>query len=273
MPIFPYDQGTIYYEEKGMGEPLVFIHGVGLDHAMWEQQVNQLSNEYRVIVYDMVGHGGSSHPPGPYSLSQFVEQLTALIDGLGLDKIHLVGFSMGGMVAQAFAQAHKERMKTLTIMNAVANRSEEQRQAILARVEEVGTTGPEATIEPAIQRWFTPEYRYAQDGTVGRIRRRLQTNNPTSYIVAYRLFATADQELWKKLDQIDIPTLVITGEDDIGSTPEMAQQIHEKIAGSELVIVPAMRHMLPVERPDIVNEAIHSFIRKNSSSEVKEMQT
>ncbi|WP_252504387.1 alpha/beta fold hydrolase [Sporosarcina sp. Marseille-Q4943] len=260
MPTISYDQGTIHYEEKGMGEPLVFIHGVGLDHAMWEQQVDRLSERYRVIVYDMIGHGGSSHPPGPYSLFQFVEQLTAVVDGLGLDKIHLVGFSMGGMVAQAFALAHAEKLKTLTIMNAVANRTEEQRKAILARVEEVRKTGPEATIEPAIQRWFTRDYLHAQEGIVGRIRTRLQTNNATSYLAAYRLFATADQELWDKLDQIHIPTLVITGEEDIGSTPEMAQQIHEKIADSELLIVPTMRHMLPVERPNIVNEAIHSFI-------------
>ncbi|WP_262176748.1 alpha/beta fold hydrolase [Saccharococcus sp. Marseille-Q5394] len=260
MPTFSYDQGTIHYEEKGLGEPLVFIHGVGLDHAMWEQQVKRLSEEYRVIVYDMLGHGGSSHPPGPYSLSQFVEQLTALVNGLGLDKIHLVGFSMGGMVAQAFALAHIEKMKTLTIMNAVANRTEEQRKAILARVEEVRKIGPETTIEPAIQRWFTPDYLTAQEGIVGRIRTRLQTNNPISYLSAYTLFATADQELWGKLDQINIPTLVMTGEEDIGSTPEMAKQIQKKIAESELLVVPTMRHMLPVERPDIVNEAIHSFI-------------
>ncbi|MCG7337205.1 alpha/beta fold hydrolase [Sporosarcina sp. ACRSM] len=257
-----YDQGTIHYQEKGTGEPLVFIHGVGLDHAMWEQQVNRLSEQYRVIVYDMIGHGGSSHPPGPYSLSQYVEQLASLVDGLRLEKIHLVGFSMGGMVAQGFALTHPEKMKTLTIMNAVANRTEMQRQAILARVEEVRTNGPQSTIEPAIQRWFTSDYLEGQGEVVNGIRTRLQTNNPASYIAAYTLFATADQELWDKLDRITVPTLVITGEEDVGSTPEMAQQIHEKITDSELLIVPAMRHMLPVERPDIVNEAIHSFIER-----------
>ncbi|MFC5591853.1 alpha/beta fold hydrolase [Sporosarcina soli] len=262
MPKITYDQGTIHYQEKGTGEPLVFIHGVGLDHAMWEHQVNRLSEQYRVIVYDMIGHGGSSHPPGPYSLSQYVEQLAALVDGLSLEKIHLVGFSMGGMVAQGFALAYEEKMKTLTIMNAVANRTEKQRQAILARVEEVSANGPQPTIEPAIQRWFTSDYLKEQEGVVSQIRARLQTNNPSSYLAAYTLFATADQELWDKLDQIIVPTLVITGEEDVGSTPEMAQQIHEKIAASELLIVPTMRHMLPVERPDIVNEAIHSFIER-----------
>ena len=86
---------TIRYEEKGTGEPLILIHGVGLDHAMWEQQVNSLSKHYRVIVYDMLGHGGSAHPPGPYSLSQFVEQLATLMNELKIDKSHICWFFYG----------------------------------------------------------------------------------------------------------------------------------------------------------------------------------
>ncbi|MDS9471537.1 alpha/beta fold hydrolase [Sporosarcina pasteurii] len=262
MPKITYGQKTIHYEEKGTGEPLVFIHGVGLDHAMWEQQVNSLSEYYRVIVYDMIGHGESSHPPGPYSLSKYVEQLAALVESLSLEKIHLVGFSMGGMVAQAYALSNSAKMKTLTIMNAVANRTEMQRQAILKRVEEVRANGAHSTIEPAIQRWFTTDYLQNQADVVNRIRTRLQTNNPASYLEAYSLFATADQELWDKLDQITVPTLVITAENDVGSTPEMSQQIHQKISGSELLVVPVLRHMLPIERPDIIHEAIHSFIER-----------
>lgn len=265
------DQETIYYEEKGTGETLILIHGVGLDHAMWEQQVNKLSEHYRVIVYDMLGHGGSSHPPGPYSLSQFVDQLATLMSKLNIESSHIIGFSMGGMVAQAFALTHKEKMKTLTIMNSVANRTEVQREAILLRVEEVKNVGPQATIEPAIQRWFNPNYLNTQDKIINLIRTRLQTNNPASYLASYTLFATADQELWHQLDQIDVPTLIVTGEHDIGSSPEMAKQMHEKILDSELIIVPNMRHMLPVERADIVNEAIHSFIKKSSICEMKGM--
>ena len=264
MPILSYDQGAICYEEKGTGEPLILIHGVGLDHAMWEQQVKSLSGHYRVIVYDMLGHGGSSHPPGPYSLSQFVAQLDALMTELAVEKAHIVGFSMGGMVAQAFALTHKEKMKTLTIMSAVANRTAQQQQSILSRVEEVKEKGPEATIEPAIQRWFNTEYLETEDEVVKQVRTRLQTNNPASYLAAYTLFATADQELWCQLDQIDVPTFIITGELDSGSNPAMSEQMHGKISGSELMIVPNMRHMLPVEGANIVTEAIRSFIEKRA---------
>lgn len=264
MPIISYDHGAIRYEEKGTGEPLILIHGVGLDHVMWEQQANSLSEQYRVIVYDMLGHGGSSHPPGPYSLSQFVAQLVALMNELKIQKSHIVGFSMGGMVAQAFALTHKDKMKTLTIMSAVANRTKQQRQAILSRVEEVKEQGPQATIEPAIQRWFNAEYLDTQEEVINQVRTRLHTNNPASYLAAYTLFATADRELWCQLDQIDVPTFIITGELDSGSNPAMSEQMHERINGSELMIVPNMRHMLPVEGANIVNEAIHSFIEKRA---------
>lgn len=266
MPYAEYDQGSIRYEEKGNGEPLILIHGVGLDHTMWIQQLENLSESFRIIVYDMVGHGGSEHPPGPYFLSQFVEQLAVLMNHLNIEKTHLVGFSMGGMVAQAFALKYKEKLKTLTIMNAVANRTQEQRKAILTRVEEVEKTGPLATIEPAIQRWFNPDFLNMQEETVSRIRKRLQTNDPNSYLAAYTLFATADAELWSKLHQIDLPTLIITGEHDFGSNPEMARQMHEKIVHSELIIVPNMKHMLPVEGYKIVNEVIRMFIDKQTVS-------
>jgi pimeloyl-ACP methyl ester carboxylesterase len=266
MPIAVYKQGKIFYEEKGSGEPLIFIHGVGLDHTMWNQQIDSLSDSFRVIVYDMLGHGGSEHPPAPYSLSQYVEQLLGLMDYLQIEKTHLVGFSMGGMVAQAFALTYKTKLKTLTIMNAVANRTIEQRKGILARVEEVQENGPLSTIEPAIKRWFNPTFIQSQEEVVNQVRKRLQTNNPASYLAAYTLFATADAELWPKLQNIETPAFIITAENDIGSNPEMARLMQEQIKGSDIKIIPFMKHMLPVEGAEIINKELRLFIGKQTIS-------
>jgi pimeloyl-ACP methyl ester carboxylesterase len=266
MPIAVYKQGKIFYEEKGSGEPLIFIHGVGLDHTMWKQQIDRLSDYFRVIVYDMLGHGGSEHPPGPYSLAQYVEQLSGLMEYLQIEKTHLVGFSMGGMVAQAFALTYKNKLKTVTIMNAVANRTEEQRKGILARVEEVRENGPLSTIEPAITRWFNPTFIQSQQEIVDHVRKRLETNNPASYLAAYTLFATADAEIWPKLQNIETPTFIITAENDIGSNPEMARLMHEQIKGSDIKIIPDMKHMLPVEGADIINKELRLFIGKQTIS-------
>jgi (E)-2-((N-methylformamido)methylene)succinate hydrolase len=268
MPNAVYKQGKIFYEEKGSGEPLIFIHGVGLDHTMWNQQIDSLSDSFRVIVYDMLGHGGSEHPPGPYSLSQYVEQLSGLMEFLKIEKTHLVGFSMGGMVAQAFALDFKNKLKTVTIMNAVANRTEEQRKGILARVEEVRENGPFSTIEPAINRWFNPSFIQSQQEVVSQVRKRLQTNNPVSYLAAYTLFATADAEVWPKLQNIETPAFIITAENDIGSNPEMARMMHEQIKGSDIKIIPDMKHMLPVEGADIINKELRLFLDKQTVSPV-----
>jgi 3-oxoadipate enol-lactonase len=266
MPAVLVKNQLIYYEEQGNGEPLILIHGVGLDHTMWEKQMTELAEHFRVVVYDMVGHGGSGHPPGPYTLSHFTQQLADLMDYLKMEKAHLVGFSMGGMVAQAFALHLPDKLISLTIMNAVANRTEEQKKAILARVEEVKKNGVSATVEAAINRWFNHDFLITEKAVADRIRKRLHMNAHHSYLAAYTLFATADQLLSPKLTNIKIPTLIITGENDIGSNPEMARYMHEKIADSEIIIVPNMKHMLPVEGFEIVNQIIRSFLDKHSVS-------
>ncbi|WP_408011383.1 alpha/beta fold hydrolase [Pseudalkalibacillus sp. A8] len=258
-------QKRIRYEERGTGEPLILIHGVGLDYTMWQMQMEKLSDQFRVIAYDMIGHGGSEHPPAPYSLSQFVEQLAMLLDYLQIEKAHLVGFSMGGMVAQAFTLEYAHKVKTLTIMSAVANRTASQREAVLERVKEVKKNGPSATIEPAIQRWFSEDFMMKHKEIVENVRNRLKQNNPASYLASYTLFATADQLLFPKLHTIEVPTLIVTGEEDIGSNPKMAKQMGTEIASSQVVIVPGMKHMLPIEGAEIVNETIHSFIEKQSN--------
>lgn len=265
MPIAKYDHGNIFYQEEGKGEPVVLIHGVGLDHTMWHKQINELSKCLRVIAYDMLGHGKSEKLRGPYTLSQFVDQLSGLLHYLNVKTCHVVGFSMGGMVAQAFALKNRSKMKTLTLMSAVANRTAEQRSAILKRVNEVKIKGPDSTIEPAIQRWFNKEFLQANEETVNQIRATLRKNNPASYLSAYALFATADQELWPQLEQINVPTLIVTGENDAGSTPYMSRQMHERIKASELQIVPNIKHMLPMEGSGLINDMILSFTKERSS--------
>jgi pimeloyl-ACP methyl ester carboxylesterase len=150
-------------------------------------------------------------------------------------------------------------------MSAVANRTKAQQEAVLARVKQVEQNGHFTTIDAAILRWFNEDYMQSNSEVIQEITHKLKGNDPIAYLKAYTVFATADQELWGKLEQISQPTLIMTGEADVGSSPEMATQMHKKIKGSELMIVPSMRHMLPIEGADIVNKVLHSFIKKHSS--------
>ena len=256
------NQPLTYYTESGQGAPVILIHGVGLDGAIWEQQVAALSQTYRVICYDMIGHGQSACPPGPYSLGLFVDQLDALFSELNLQQAHVVGFSMGGLVAQGFAVRHPEKVSTLTIVSSVAKRSEEQRKGVLARVKEVEQHGHLATIDAAIQRWFSPLYRAEHPEVIARIRRRLETNHPEAYLAAYRVFATSDDELYDQLPLISCPTQILTGALDQGSTPEMAQLMGKQIAQAEVIVLPEIRHMLPIEAAETLNQILIAALEK-----------
>src|SRR4051794_3645664 len=136
--------------------PIVFIHGVGLDHTMWDPVVAALPHR-RTITYDMIGHGHARKPQGPYGLSMFVDQLTVIVDALRTE-VDLVGFSMGALVAQGYALSTKQKLRQLVLLNGVHDRSDSEREAILDRVVEVRAGGYESTIEPALQRWFSPRF-------------------------------------------------------------------------------------------------------------------
>lgn len=250
-----------FYKVTGEGTPLIFIHGVGLDHAMWEFQVKPFERHYRVITYDMMGHGESEKPHGPYTLSQFVAQLDELMKGLDIKAAHIVGFSMGGLVAQAFAAQHPDKAASLIVVSSVAKRSEEQRNSVWVRVTEVETMGHTSTIDAAILRWFDDRFISLHPESVQRIRQRLENNDPSSYLAAYKVFASADEEVYELLARIRCPALILTGELDKGSTPQMAKLMAECIPNSQVVVIPHVRHMLPVESADEFNRLALAFLK------------
>ena len=258
----------INYVSTGDGEPLILIHGVGLDHTMWQPQLEYFSSFYKVYAYDMMGHGDSEKPVRDfYKLEDFSSQLYEFMKGLNIESAHIVGFSMGGLVAQEFCLSFPEKVKSLTIANSVANRNDEERKLVLNRVKQVEDEGNNATIGAAIERWFSKEYIKNNIDTTKKIRYRLETNDEKAYLNAYRVFATADRELWDRLNQIQAPVFIITGENDKGSNPRMAKDMKGKIPHADICIVPDSKHMLPVENALIFNKHVLHFM--NQLKEVK----
>lgn len=250
------------YISTGRGEPLILIHGVGLDHTMWQSQIEYLSSFYTVYAYDMLGHGHSEIPADIYKLEDFSNQLNDFMKMLHIESAHIIGFSMGGMVAQRFCLSFPKKVKSLIIANSVANRNDEERKSILNRVRQVENEGKKATIEQAIDRWFSKEFIKNNIDIVKKIRNRLKTNNEKAYLNAYRIFATADRELWDKLNHIQVPAFIITGENDKGSNPRMAKEMKEKIPHAEVCIVSGAKHMLPVEQASVFNKHVFYFIKQ-----------
>lgn len=239
---------------------IVFIHGVGLDLSIWQSQVEAFKTSHQVITYDLIGHGQSPHARPSTSFDDLSAQLLQLIEHLGLEKIHLVGFSLGGLIARVFATQHPARLQSLTIMNSVFNRSETLRNGILERVKEVAQLGPSANVDQALRRWFSPQYRQQNVSYIAALRQSVIANHTPSYIVCYRLFAQGDNVAKQHLGKITCPTLVTTGELDPGSTPAMSHALAAQLNQAQVVILADARHMMPVENASQVNHLLVQFI-------------
>src|SRR5262249_4390372 len=215
--------------------------------------------ELTLLRYDLRGHAMSGKPPGPYALDDYVADLAALLDAQSVDRTALVGFSFGGMIAAAFTVRHPERVRALGIVSAVAGRTPEQRAAVVKRADELARGGASMTVGAAIERWFTPEFRTRCPEIIERQGERVLGNDPAGYAAAYRVFAESDGI--DDLHEIRCPTLVMTGEQDTGSTPAMAKAIHDRIADSRLVILPRYRHSILIEATAEVTSELRAFLR------------
>ncbi|WP_136476662.1 alpha/beta fold hydrolase [Pseudomonas sp. DG56-2] len=251
--------GTSYLA-TGQGHPVVLIHGVGLNKEMWGGQIVGLANDYRVIAYDMLGHGQSPRPQPGCGLPGYAEQLAELLDHLQLPQATIIGFSMGGLVARAFALHYPQRLSALVVLNSVFNRSVEQRAGVIARTAQAAEHGPDANAEAALARWFSREYQAANPAQIAALRQTLASNDPQGYLTTYELFATQDMYRAEDLGSIQAPSLIATGEWDLGSTPDMTHQLARRIPGAQSMVLAEQRHMMPVESPRLVNQMLLDFL-------------
>lgn len=251
--------GTSYLA-TGQGHPVILIHGVGLNKEMWGGQIVGLAPHYSVIAYDMLGHGASPRPASGTPLGGYAEQLLELLDHLQIPQAIVIGFSMGGLVARAFALHHPTRLSGLVVLNSVFNRSAEQRAGVIARTAQAAEHGPDANAEAALSRWFSREYQAANPAQIAAIRQTLASNDPQGYLTTYELFATQDMYRADDLASIQVPTLIATGELDPGSTPLMARELAERIPGAQVAVLDEQRHMMPVESPRLVNQVLLDFL-------------
>ena len=253
------DGVAINFDVEGRGPHVTLVHGVGSHLQAWDGVVAALRDEFTLLRYDLRGHAKSGKPPGPYALDDYVADLAALLDAQAVDRTALVGFSFGGMIAPAFTARHPERVRALGIVSAVAGRTPAQRAAILERADELARGGATTTVGAAIERWFTPEFRARHAEIIERQIERVLGNDPVGYAAAYRTFAETD--VIDDLHEIRCPTLVMTGEHDTGSTPTMARAIHDRIAGSRLVILPRYRHSLLIEATAEIVSELREFLK------------
>ncbi len=246
---------------SGEGPTLVLVHGVLVDHRMWGPQVRALSGTYRVCCIDMLGHGDAPDPPGARELGDFVSQVDEVVDTMSDNGLPVLGgFSMGGLVSQAYAIKHSEKLAGLILMNAVHDRSEEQSRRVLARYEDNVKHGAENAVLSGARRWFTPEEQEAHAPQIEAALDWIRDGDFSAKCKAHRVFVTSDKEVSGKLSAVSCPALVMTGERDAGSTPEMAMDMARQISDSVLRVMDGQHHMMTILDAGRVNREIMTFL-------------
>ena len=253
--------GTTYQlSGRGSAPVVVLVHGLGLNRHIWRTYRAALRPGHRVLTYDLYGHGDSAPPPSMPTLALFSAQLRALLDALAIDACAIAGFSLGGMINRRFAIDHPARVTSLAIFNSPHARSSEEQQRVEARADASAGADIADTLDGSLARWFTDEFRASQPGAIVQTRRWLLANDPVTYAQCRRVLAAGVTELIRPQPPIACPALVMTCENDSGSTPAMSRAIADEIAGAQTRIVPGLRHMGLVEQPRQFTVPLRRFL-------------
>jgi 3-oxoadipate enol-lactonase len=249
----------LYYEIHGEGEPVLMIHGLGSSTRDWDLQVPALASTFKVITYDVRGHARSEKPRQRYSVKLFADDAAALIRALNLGPMHVVGISMGGMIAFQLAVDAPELVRSLVIANsgpAMPIKTLAQRLMIWTRIAIVRFQGMRRMGEVLAAR-LLPKAEHA--AARAEFIERWATNDPIAYLSALK--GLVNWSVMDALPRIDRPVLVLTGDQDY--TPVAFKQAYTSMMKrAELVVIDDARHFTPIERPEPFNAALLSFLAR-----------
>jgi 3-oxoadipate enol-lactonase len=251
---------SVNYELDGPPEaPVVaFSHCLAGNLDIWRGQAKALADEFRVLRYDSRGHGGTSATDPPYSMDVLAEDLVHLLDGLGIRKAHFVGISMGGMIGQTLALRHPERIEGLILCDTTCRIPPEAGPMWQERIEIAREQGMSALSEETLQRWLSPGFRQERPEVEAVIRRMIESTPVRGFEGCCQ--AIREFDLAEAVPEIASPTLVMVGENDPGTTVDMARDLQNRISGAELQILPQAFHLANIEAEGEFNDVVLRFL-------------
>ena len=218
-----------------------------------------LEPHFQVFRYDIRGHGKSEAPPGAYTLELLGEDAVALLDALGIDQVHWVGLSMGGMIGQSIALNYPKRLKSLALCDTMAVVPEEAQPIWQERIDAVREKGVASQWEPTMERWLTPTFLNLNPYMLGVIREEFLATPAKGYLGC--IYAIRKLNYLDRLSTIKIPTLIMVGEDDPGTPVAASEAMHQRVPNSKLVIIKSARHLSNVEQPEVFNTNLITFLK------------
>ncbi|MGC9443424.1 MAG: alpha/beta fold hydrolase [Candidatus Methanospirareceae archaeon] len=234
---------VLHYLEEGTGFPLILLHGLSDDARLWKPLLPYFSENYRTIALDLRGHGRSGKPDTPYSIQRFSADLYTFLRELDIAKTHLLGLSLGGVIAQHFALEHPEKVRSLVLLSTFSSTDSALRARFEKLRENLLTGGCGAFFDEAVALTVTPEFAAAHAAELAEAKEEMIVMNSTTALVrvidACMAFDVAD-----KLSRLALPTLIVSGREDSFTPRHFSEQIHRAIPGSRLVILDGVAHNL-----------------------------
>ena len=253
---------TLHYVDVGAGgPPVLLLHAFPFHSGMWEAQVEALADRYRVVVPDLKGFGASDAPDdvSAYSMASYADEVAGLLATLELEQVAVVGLSMGGYVAFSLLSRHRPLVSALVLADTRADPDSDQ--VLERRTNQQRTVRDEGTA-PVIDALLTTllaEHTHGHRPEVVDRARLLMDNPPAGFVGALEAMKSRP-DASPQLDSIDVPTLVVVGEEDKPSPPEVAESMHERIRGSRLAVLPDAGHLTNLEVPGPFNQALRGFL-------------
>jgi 3-oxoadipate enol-lactonase len=250
------------YSVEGKGPPLILIHGIGASRHSWDGLILHLKDDFRCVSYDLRGHGRSPLPTPPYSLDDLVEDLERLRRELHIDKAHFAGHSLGGMIGPAYARRYPEHVLSLGLYSTAAFRSEDDSAKVRGVVAAMRAKGITPVLATLRDRWFTPEFAARCPQVIERRMQQVIDTDKEVFLSVFDIYAETEMAPW--IGEIRHPSLVLTGENDGGCNPRLNAQIAASMPNAELVILPALRHAILLEAPQVVAPPVLGFLRRRA---------
>lgn len=252
------DARSIAGHESGDGTPIVLLHCLGVDHRFWDF-ASELENEFRLLRYDLPGHGETPVPAAPYTIEDLAEQTARILRVRNISKAHVAGISLGGLIAQQFAATYPAMVDRLILIDTTPRYVDEMRRMWAARAQTAREEGVAALVEGLLPIWFSAECLARNPPAVRYVREVLAYTPGEGYALACEALAVAD--LRTGAARITAPTLVVCGDDDIPSFLDAARWLQENIANARLAWITGARHASVIERPEQALQLMRDFMR------------
>ncbi len=256
-----------YIDSGGGGTPVLLVHAFPLNAGMWQPQIDSLGGRFRLLAPDLKGFGSSEAPEEmtDYSVDAYADDLRGFLVALGLERVVLVGLSLGGYIALAFLRRHPEVVTALVLADsraeADATEGKERRTAQQGQVREQGTAGLIESLAGALLAASTRE----KNPQIVDHAKRLMDNSPQGFISALEAMKNRPDST-EGLVKITVPTLILVGKNDAVTPPEASRKMHERVRGSHLVVLPDAGHLSNLEAPEAFNRALEEFLSTSPSA-------